>query len=417
MPQDFKPIQHELHFAERTKVQAGIAAFDFSGRALKHSDVIALNYGLPDGELFQIPELHEATATALAAGTKSLQYGGGTGTARLPAYVAEMRARRWNLPCDAAEVLITSGSSQAIDLAGRLFLNPEDEVWFEAPSYFGAIHVLSLHAKKRRGFPMDADGLIVDQVEDELARRAQSGEPMPKLFYVIPNYQNPTGLTMNLERRKRLAALAIRYGFYIIEDDAYGELGFDGVNLPPIKSFAPEHTLYVTTFSKTVAPGLRVGAVIASREIIRGMQRVKSEGGTSPFVQELLANMLERVDFDAHLAHLQETYRLRRDAMIETLASVMPSGCEWTTPLGGFFVWVTLPKTVDVHNVWERAIEEQVSFVGGPPFYVSDDGKNQMRLSFSYFQPDLVREGIVRLGRAVERSIAGEVATATAPSV
>lgn len=398
MAQENSPIQHELRFAERTQFQAGIAAFDFSGRALKHSDVIAFNYGLPDGDLFQLPELKAATALALSGdGARSLQYGGGSGTSRLPAYIAADRSRRWNTTVEPDEVLITSGSSQAIDLAGRLFLDPTDEVWFEAPSYFGAIHVLSLYGRQRRGFGMDAQGLVVDEVAEELERRAKTGAPLPKLFYVIPNYQNPTGLTMSLERRRTLAELAMRYGFYIIEDDAYGELGFDGVALPPIRSFAPEHTLYVTTFSKTVAPGLRVGAVIAPKTIIRGMQRVKSEGGTSPFVQETLANLLESIDFQAHLAHLRQTYRDRRDAMTETLAKVMPSGCEWTTPLGGFFVWVTLPEHTDIHRVWEHALEERVSFVGGPPFYVDEAGKNQMRLSFSYFKPDIIREGVLRL--------------------
>lgn len=273
-----KPQHHEL-FAQRTKVQAGIAAFDFSGRTVDTSDVIALNYGLPDGEFFQIPELTEAATKALQVdAARVLQYGGGSGSKRILEYLAAQKTTSWNIATDPNDILMTSGSSQGIDLIARLFLNPGDEVWFEEPSYFGAIHIFALNGATERGFPMDEEGLLVDAVEQELKNRKATAQAMPKLFYVIPNFQNPTGLTMSFARRVKLAELAASYGFYIVEDDAYGELGFDEISIPSVKAIAPEHTLYLSTFSKTIAPGLRIGYIVAPRVIIQALQKVKAEG-------------------------------------------------------------------------------------------------------------------------------------------
>ncbi|EPZ42937.1 PLP-dependent aminotransferase family protein [Alicyclobacillus acidoterrestris] len=397
-----KPQHHEL-FAQRTKVQAGIAAFDFSGRTVDTSDVIALNYGLPDGEFFQIPELTEAATKALQVdAARVLQYGGGSGSKRILEYLAAQKTTSWNIATDPNDILMTSGSSQGIDLIARLFLNPGDEVWFEEPSYFGAIHIFALNGATERGFPMDEEGLLVDAVEQELKNRKATAQAMPKLFYVIPNFQNPTGLTMSFARRVKLAELAASYGFYIVEDDAYGELGFDEISIPSVKAIAPEHTLYLSTFSKTIAPGLRIGYIVAPRVIIQALQKVKAEGGTSGFVQEVLANFLESVDFSAHLKKVRTAYRLRRDAMVETLAAHFPKEVTWTNPSGGFFVWVTLPPYVDVAKLWEYAIEERVSFVGGAPFYVSEgSGAQQMRLSFSFYSPNVVHDGMVRLAKSL----------------
>ncbi|MCL6600737.1 MAG: PLP-dependent aminotransferase family protein [Alicyclobacillus macrosporangiidus] len=400
LQQPVQSFDHARAFAQRTKVRVGIAADRFSGRATGDSDVISLNFGLPDEGLFPIPDLMESVSRAVHV-RRALQYGGATGTARLSGMVADKCSQLCKVPISSEEVLITSGSSQAFDLISRLFLDPGDDVWVEEPTYFGALHGFSLNGATLRGFPMDEEGLLVDAVEQELKAREATGGAMPKLFYVIPNYHNPTGLTMSLERRKQLGELAMKYKFYVLEDDAYGELGFGATTIQPIKSIAPEFTLYISTFSKTIAPGFRLGYVVAPRSIIQMLRFVKAEGGTSGFAQEVMANLLETLDYDQHLRTVRATYRARRDAMLEALAEDSSVNWTWTEPEGGFFVWVTLPDGYQTSALWDYALRESVSFVGGDAFYVSGKGGNRMRLSFSYYPPNIIREGIQRLRCAV----------------
>lgn len=372
----------------------------FSARQQK--PVIALAGGLPAPEVFPIANLVAAAQTALEQhGAGALQYTGGPGVQSLPAYIAR-RAYRSGIDCEPGEVLITSGASQAIDLAARTFLNPGDQVWAESPTFFGAIRLLRIQGAEIRGFPVDEDGLDVDAVAEALAEARRSGTPLPKLFYVIPNFQNPTGAVMSLERRSRLAALSREYGFLILEDDAYGELCYDGDLPAPIKALAPERVLYCGTFSKIIAPGLRMGWVIAPVEVIGNLRRVKSEGQSSVLMQELVAQFVQRVDLDTHIAGIREIYQERRATMLAALAEHMPPGATWAKPAGGFFVWLRLPKGMDSQALLEAAMEHGVSYVEGSAFHLDGGGAETMRLCFTTVDSAQIADGIARVGAAIK---------------
>lgn len=401
MTRQLESILGAARLLQRTSVQQRISAFDWPDSDPADEDHIALNYGLPDEHLFPLPEVAEATERALRDhGGKTLQYGGASGSRRLCHFQASRLCTKWGMPHRVEEVLITSGASQAMDLIGFLLLEPGDEVWVEGPTYFGALQIFGMHDAKFLAFPMDADGLRVDMVEEELRWRRVEGGTFPKLFYTIPNYHNPTGLTLSLERRKHMATLAEEYGFTIVEDDAYGELGFATPH-PPIISFAPHHTLYLSTFSKTIAPGFRIGSITASAAAIRALRALQFESGTNPLTQEIMANCLELLDYDAHVTHIRQAYQMRCQAMQRALTTYLSGNCSWNEPSGGFFIWVTLPQNVSVNRLWQIALRKSVSFVGGCSFYTTEEGNHQLRLSFSYYTPEILREGIRRLKDAL----------------
>ncbi|OLZ08301.1 hypothetical protein BFX06_06770 [Sulfobacillus thermosulfidooxidans] len=391
-------------FASGLDFARGIAASDFTSQPVnKDAQMIALGFGLPDPELFSIEDLRDAADKALRTdGLRALQYGGGSGMAQLPEWIRTIQAARRQIPCQPGELVLTHGSSQAMDLIARVFLNPGDEVWFERPTYFGAIKIFGLRGAVERDFPMDEDGLVVDAVQEELARRRRNGEPLPKLFYTIPNYQNPSGRSMTLARRQQLIHLAQQYHFLIVEDDAYGDLGFDGETLPTLRQLCPSHVLYLNTFSKTIAPGFRVGWIMAPAEAVTKIREVKAEGANGGFVQEVLSRFLESVDYEAHIAHLKAHYQSRRDAMLEALERDFRALCEWTKPSGGFFVWLTLPSTTRLSQMMAFSEKMGVSFVPGTAFYAGDGGQNHIRLSFSLYPPEAITEGMKRLKQLIE---------------
>ncbi|WP_020375943.1 PLP-dependent aminotransferase family protein [Sulfobacillus thermosulfidooxidans] len=391
-------------FASGLDFARGIAASDFTSQPVnKDAQMIALGFGLPDPELFSIDDLRDAADKALRTdGLRALQYGGGSGMAQLPEWIRTIQAARRQIPCQPGELVLTHGSSQAMDLIARVFLNPGDEVWFERPTYFGAIKIFGLRGAVERDFPMDEDGLVVDAVQEELARRRRNGEPLPKLFYTIPNYQNPSGRSMTLARRQQLIHLAQQYHFLIVEDDAYGDLGFDGEMLPTLRQLCPSHVLYLNTFSKTIAPGFRVGWIMAPAEAVAKIREVKAEGANGGFVQEVLSRFLESIDYEDHIAHLKAHYQSRRDAMLEALERDFQALCEWTKPSGGFFVWLTLPSTTRLSQMMALSEKMGVSFVPGTAFYVGDGGQNHIRLSFSLYPPEAITEGMKRFKQLIE---------------
>jgi 2-aminoadipate transaminase len=292
-------------------------------------------------------------------------------------------------------------------LIGRVFVNPGDRILVEAPTYLGALQAWNAYEAEYITVPMDEDGMVTDELEAAL----RTG---PKFIYVLPNFQNPTGVTLSLERRHKLVELADRYGVPIIEDDPYGQLRFEGEHLPSVVTLDCQfrengfgdyrgNVIYLSTFSKILAPGLRLAWVIAPQEVIRKLVHAKQAADlhTATFNQ-LVAFEVSRGGFlDRHVWMIRRVYRERRDIMLESMQEHFPSGVHWTYPHGGLFLWATMPEGMKSTEVLRAAIEQNVAFVPGAPFYPLGGGDNTMRINFSNASPDNIRLGISRLGKVI----------------
>lgn len=400
MPHD-APFEHLL--SERASLDRG--GIEYPWRDLLTPDTVLLTFGFPFPDSFPNENLVEAAETLLGAEPdEALQYGGGDAADDLPAIVAE-RARRRGLDCSADEVLLTNGATDALDLACRTFLDPGDAAVVEAPTFTWSLAVVRSHGVDTVGVEMDDDGLDVDALAVELARRRRAGLEMPKLIYTIPNFQNPTGVTLVAERRERLLDLAAEYDFIIVEDDAYGELRFEGEDIPPLRALDDDgRVIHLGTFSKTIAPGVRTGWVIADEAVIDRMRSLHT-GGPNAFIRGLIATYCREGALEAAVPELQAAYRDRRDHMLSCLERYMPEAAEWTEPQGGFFVWVELPTTIDTFEMLPDAVEEGVAYLPGDMFYADGGGAHSLRMSFSLAATEAMERGIAALGRTVERQL------------
>ncbi|RPI34825.1 MAG: PLP-dependent aminotransferase family protein, partial [Chloroflexota bacterium] len=339
-------------------------------------------------------------------GAQALQYGTTEGYLPLREMIARHSAR-YGIEVTPDNIMITSGSQQALDLLGKVFINPGDRILVESPTYLGALQAWNVYGAEYVAVPSDDNGMITDALEEAL----RAG---PKFIYVLPNFQNPTGVTLSLERRHQLIALADRYGVPIIEDDPYGQLRYEGEHLPSVvvldgqfrdncKNTYRGNVIYLSTFSKILAPGLRLAWVVAPPEVIRKMVQAKQGADlhTSTFNQ-IVAYEVGRGGFlDQHIHTIRKCYGERRDVMLGAMDSYFPPGVDWTHPDGGLFLWGTLPEEIDTTELLKVAVQEKVAFVPGYPFYPCGGGKNTMRLNFSNATPDNIRLGISRLGKAI----------------
>lgn len=376
-------------------------------------EILSFAGGLPAPEVFPVDEIAAAAERVLRAhGAEALQYG--TTEGYLP--LREMLVRhmgRYGIDVTPDNVLVTSGSQQALDLVGKLFLNPGDRVLTEAPTYLGAIQAFTAYQARCLTVPVDDEGLRVDLLEDAL----RAG---PKFLYVLPNFQNPAGVTLSLERRRRLVELASRYGTPIVEDDPYGQLRYEGEHVAPLVKLDAEFhgcahgersfrgaVLYLGTLSKTLAPGLRLGWIVAPGEVIRRLVQMKqgTDLHTGTFVQMLAYETARDGFLDGHVRRIREVYGARRNAMLAALEREFPAGVRWTRPEGGLFLWVTLPPGVDASVVLKDALREKVAFVPGASFFPGGGGAETLRLNFSYCGPEVIAEGIRRLGGVLRRHL------------
>ena len=401
----------DYRFAQRTQRMTASVIRELL-KLTEQPDVISFAGGMPAPEIFPLAEVEEATRQVLRdGGTQALQYGATEGYRPLREMIARHTAR-FGLHTSPESVLITSGSQQALDLLGKVFINPGDRILVEEPTYLGALQAWNAYGAEYVTVPVDEGGMVTSALEAAL----RTG---PKFIYVLPNFQNPTGVTLHLERRRQLVQLADRYGVPIVEDDPYGQLRFSGEHLPPIVTLdgrgrghdEPRYrgnVIYLSTFSKILAPGLRLAWVIAPPEVIRRLVQAKQGADlhTATFTQMVAYQVAQGGFMDRHVRHIRRVYKERRDVMLAAMDACFPPGVRWTHPNGGLFLWVTLPAGLDAAEVLKAALELKVAFVPGASFFACGGGANTLRLNFSNATPEKIQEGIVRLGRVLTAQVA-----------
>ncbi len=358
--------------------------------------VISFAGGLPSPELFPVEEVAEAArAVLMDHGRAALQYSTTEGFLPLREWIAERYARRFGLVVSPEEILVTTGSQQGLDLIAKVFIDPGSPVLVEQPGYLGALQAFSVYEPE---FVPLASG---DRGPDPAETAAVLRERRPRLFYTVPNFQNPTGATFGLATRRAAAEGANEAGAVLIEDDPYGELRYRGAELPPMRSLNPA-TLMLGSFSKIVAPGLRLGWVCAPREVLRKLVVMKQAADlhTDVFAQRLLHRYLTTADLDAHLARLREVYGGRARAMVDHFQALMPRGSACNDPEGGMFLWATLPPGISSRTLFDRATAREVAFVPGAAFHVDGGGNSAMRLNFTNTPEARIQEGMQRLAAA-----------------
>ncbi len=392
----------EYRYANRTQ-RMGSSVIRELLKLTEQPDIISFGGGLPAPEVFPVKEFKAACNYVLDNfGPQSLQYSTTEGYRPLREMIAR-HTGRYSVNITPDNILITSGSQQALDFIGRVFINQGDHIIVESPTYLGALQAWNAYGAQYIAVPSDENGMDVDKLEEAL----RIG---PKFIYVLPNFQNPSGTTLSLERRQRLVELADKYGVPIVEDDPYGQLRFEGEHLPSLAYLDSQYrgddgcytgnVIYLSTFSKLLAPGIRLAWVIAPEQVIRKLVTAKQAADlSSPAFNQMVTYEVGKGGFlDEHVKVIRQVYKERRDVMIEAMEELFPSNMRWTHPLGGMFLWGILPEDMDAAEVLKTAIERKVAFVPGASFHPNGGGKNTMRINFSYSNPDTIREGILRLG-------------------
>lgn len=363
-------------------------------------EVISFAGGLPAPELFPVEELKKISLDVLEEnGAQALQYGPTEGYQPLREQIAE-RMKKVDVDASADNILVLSGSQQGLDFSGKIFLNPGDIVLCESPTYLGAINAFKAYEPKFIEVPTDEHGMVMEDLEDIL----EINENV-KFVYVIPDFQNPSGRTWSLERRKKLVELANKYNIAIVEDNPYGELRYEGEFLPAVKHFDTEgRVIFLGTFSKIFCPGLRLGWACADGEVLNKYILAKqgSDLQASTISQMQVSKFFEEYDIDAHIEKLRALYKKRKNLMIDTMKEEFPEGVTFTNPEGGLFTWAVLPENINARELAVKALEENVAFVPGGSFFPNGGNENTFRLNYSNMTEDKIVEGIKRLANAIK---------------
>ncbi|WP_184888520.1 aminotransferase-like domain-containing protein [Sphaerisporangium siamense] len=382
-------------------------------------EVVSLAGGMPYVTALPLDSVGELVADLVARrGTVALQYGSGQGDAHLREQICEVM-RLEGIEAGADDVVVTVGSQQALDLITRIFIDPGDVILAEGPSYVGALGTFSAYEASVVHVAMDDHGLVPEALAETIASLARQGRRI-KFLYTIPNFQNPAGVTLNAARRRQVLDICHRAGVLVVEDNPYGLLGFDGEPMRALRADDPEGVVYLGSFSKTLAPGFRVGWALAPHAV-RDKLVLAMESAVlshSSFSQLAVGQYLATQPWREQIKTFRELYRERRDTMLAALEALMPAGCSWTRPAGGFFVWMTLPEGLDSKAILPRAVAERVAFVPGTGFYADGSGARNMRLSYCYPEPHRIREGVRRLAGVIEQElvIRDTFGTGSAPS-
>ncbi|HTY15068.1 MAG TPA: PLP-dependent aminotransferase family protein [Methanoregulaceae archaeon] len=360
--------------------------------------MISFAGGLPNPGLFPVEGLQNAARDVLKEdGPQVLQYATTEGYRPLREYIARFYYEKHNISLSPDNILITNGSQQCLDLVGKVLINPGDPVAIERPGYLGAIQAFSLYEPSFRGVTLAGDG------PDPLALERVIRDFSPVMFYGVPNFQNPSGITYSEPARRKLAGIMEGTGTLYIEDDAYGELRFIGEPVPPVYSYMPDQVILTGSFSKIIAPGLRMGWMAAPGPVYTALVTAKqaTDLHSNYLAQRIIHRFLTDNDVSRHIDTIKDAYRRQRDVMVKTIEEAFPKEVTFTRPEGGMFLWVTLPERMSAMDLFHRAIREQVAFVPGDPFYTDGAGSNSMRLNFSNSDEETIVEGITRLSQLI----------------
>lgn len=362
-------------------------------------EIISFAGGLPNPELFPVKEL-AATAEKVIAeeGTAALQYATTEGHPPLRQWIADRYKKRLGIDISPDEILITNGSQQCLDLIGKIFINKGSNVAIERPGYLGAIQAFSMYEPNFSSISLTSEGPDINELEKVLIR------DKPCFFYGVPNSQNPSGITWSRENRKAVAEILEKYSTIFVEDDAYGELKFRGKQMPSIKELIPDLTVMTGSFSKIIAPGMRMGWICAPTQILEQAVTVKqgTDLHSNILSQRIISRFLADFPVDAHISRISEAYSQQCDCMLSAIKEEFPEGVTFTRPDGGMFIWATLPKGYSSMELFERAIKRDVAILPGIPFYTDGGGLDTVRLNFSNSTPERIEEGIYRLGQVLK---------------
>lgn len=400
-------------YADRTEGMRSSAIREIL-KITQHPDIISFAGGLPAPELFPGERIAKVTARLMESQAgDALQYSVTEGYPPLREMIVE-RMHQIGIHCNIENVLITAGSQQALDLIGKVMLNPGDNVYVEEPTYLGALQAWYAYQAGFITVPTDDEGIITGALEEKL----QSGDG--KFIYALPTFQNPSGVTMPLERRKELVLLSDKYGVPIVEDDPYGELYYEGEEESPLISldastlrnecdecFITGNVIYLSTFSKTLCPGFRVAWMVAPEDVITRMVQAKqgSDLHTGTLAQMIAYETAQDGFLEEHVRELREVYKSRRDLMLALMDELFPPGVTWTHPKGGLFLWARLPEDMNSAELLEKAVQHKVAFVPGGPFFPNGGGQNTMRINFSNASKEQIEEGIKRLAAVIKEEM------------
>jgi len=398
-------IDWEALYSERAK---GMRASEIREllKVAKQEGVISLAGGFPDPTFFPAEQIREVSDYVLKTyGKEALQYGVTEGLKQLRELLVE-RMRKEGSDVSLDNLIVTTASQQGLDLVAKVFVNPGDTVIVESPSYLGALQAFNAFQAKFVDVRINKDGIDTSLLEETIKKLRKNGIK-PKFIYVVPNFHNPTGVTLSLERRKEIVEISERYQVPIIEDDPYGEVRFEGERLPSLITMDISHVIALRTFSKILSPGLRLGWIVGDPQAIRKIVIAKQAADLcSPSITQFIVyEFLKRGYLEPYLEIVRREYKKKRDAMLQAMEKYFPSEVKWTRPGGGLFVWATCPKYIDTQELFYEAIEEKVAFVIGAAFYAHRNIHNCMRLNFSLPSIEQIEEGIKRLGKILKKKI------------
>lgn len=372
-------------------------------------DLISLAGGLPNAKAFPVESIHQCVENVFKKNiTTALQYGTTEGLPRLRAALAERMRNKKEMSCEMHDIVITNGAQQALSLLAFILIDPGDTYLTAVPAYLGAVQAFHAYEANCESIPMDDEGIDIASLRRNLKRLHRTGI-IPKFLYTVPNFQNPSGETMTLDHRKQLLEIASEYDFIIIEDDPYGDINFSEEVLPSIKSFDTKgRVVYLSTFSKIMAPGFRLGWIVASQQILHKLTLAKQAMDlcTNVFSQYIACEYLEGGYIDDHVEKIKKLYKHKRDVMLKALETYFPDEVHWTIPKGGMFIWITLPKKINTHLMFQKALAKKVAYVAGDAFFPENAQYNSMRLNFSYSDDEDIEKGIQRLSEVIKEELA-----------
>jgi len=368
----------------------------------EQSDMISFAGGLPNPTCFPAEQMKQAFIRIMdCEGADTLQYSGSQGYYPLRQWICNRYNSKYNLDVSPENILITNGSQQALDMIGKLLINPDDPLMMEKPSYLGAIQAFSAYRPEFHQITLNSNGLDLDELEDTILKTGS------RVLYSIPNFQNPTGITYSEETRENLAILLDWHGILLVEDDPYSEIRFEGEFQPPVFASNPEHTIWCGSFSKMISPGLRTGWICAPKELMPHLLRIKQAADlhTNNVVQRIIHRFLTENNLEDHLYKIRSAYKAQKNCMIESIRKHFPDEVSYTNPEGGMFIWATLPKSMNTEELIKKAIAEKVVFVPGKSFFTVDEGHRNMRLNYSNSSEEMIEEGIKRLGTIIKKGM------------